>query len=329
MRTVVLLLAALVVAVGGSRSAPAQTGAFGVEVSLEEKIFLPGEDIVVAVRVSNLSGRPVVFGASTNWLTFYAESKAGRVVARLGQVPVQGEFTLESAKAGTKWWNLQPYFEFDEPGPYNLYAELRLPGWEERLVSEPVDIQIQPSRKIWEMAFGVPQAEGATNAAPEIRRYSLQSATRAKERKLYARVTDEDETRIFRVVLLDRLLSFANPEQQLDIHSRLHVLFQTSGNLYTHCVLDPNGTIVLRNRHEITPAGRPRLAKDVAGNIVIRGGRRFPTPDDVPPYVPPPQIAPTNLPPAGVVTNAPAKSGAKQKKPSRRRSEKEKTGSND
>lgn len=311
--TLALALLGAALSAGFPRPASAQSTAIEVEVVLQEEYFLPGEEIPVGVRISNLSGRPVTFGSTTNWLIFYAESRSGDVVTRLGLVPVEGEFTLESSKAGTKYWNIQPYFDFDQSGPYLISAEIRLPDWNQRLISDPETITLQPARKLWEVSFGVPPDPNETNAVPEIRRYALQSATRTKDRKLYARVTDETESVIYKVVQLDRLLSFSNPEQQLDAASRLHVLFQTGGNVYTYCIVDHHGDLVGRQRHEIAPGSRPRLAKLADGTIEVRGGKRQPSIADIPPYVPPPapvlatNTLATNAPPA--ITNAAPKSG--------------------
>jgi len=304
-----------------NRPSNAQSAGVTVELILDESIFLPGEDIPLGVRISNLSGRPLTFGSTSTWLSFYAESKSGEVIARLGQVPVEGEFTLESAKAGTKWWNVQPYFDFQESGVHQIYAEVRLPDMKDRVLSEPATLTVQRARKLWEITFGVPPPEGATNEQPEIRRYALQSAIRKRDRNLYVRVTDEAELRIYRVVLLDRLLSFSNPEQQLDSRSQLHVLFQTGGSTYTYCVVTPDGEMAFRQKYEIVPSSRPRLMKQPDGSILVGGGRRLPSSSDVPPYEPPPAeiLPPTNVP---AVTNAPAEPESKSSKRQKRRAEK-------
>lgn len=300
--------------------APAQSTALTVDLVLDETFFLPGEELPVGVRISNLSGRPVTFGKTNNWLSFFVESKRGEVVARRGPVPVEGEFTLESSKAGTKWWNIQPYFDFEQPGTYLVYAELRMPDWNQRMVSDPIQINLQGASKLWEIPFGVPPANGDTNAAPanpEIRRYALQTAMRLKEKKLYARVTDEAETHIIKVVMLDRYLSFSNPQQQLDAKSQLHVLFQTGGSTYTYCIVNPDGELVGRQRHEITPNSRPRLYKNPDGSIAILGGKRLPSFVDIPPWNPPPtaSMVDTNPPPK---TNAPSAADKKKSKSSKK-----------
>ncbi len=312
----VLFLLGLSALLSTPRRASAQSTAMTVEIVLDENSFLPGEDLPVGVRISNLTGRTVTLGSTNNWLSFYVESKTGEIVGRLGPVPVEGEFTLQSSKAGTKWWNIQPYFQLEQAGTYLVFAELRLPDWNLRLVSDPVTFTLQGSSKLWEMPFGVPLTADQTNAAPtnpEIRRYALQTAMRLKDKKLYARVTDEGENHIYKVVLLDRFLSFATPQQQLDSKSQLHVLFQTGGSMYTYCVVNPNGELVSRQHHEIAPNSRPRLSKNTNGSITILGGKRFPSFTDIPPWDPPPTAAriDTNSPPK---TNAPPADTKKKSK---------------
>ncbi|MGE3312658.1 MAG: hypothetical protein AB7O66_22035 [Limisphaerales bacterium] len=299
----------------------AQTAGVSIEIMLDETTYLPGEDLPVGVRISNLSGRPLTFGTDNVWLSFYAETKSGDIVPRLGQVPVEGEFTLESAKAGTKWWNVRPYFDFRDSGTHLLFAELRLPFGTERIISEPATFNIQSARKLWEITFGVPPSPDAPDRPPEIRRYALQSAVRTRDRNLYARVTDESETRIYRVVLLDRLLSFSNPRTQLDHLSQLHVLFQTGGSTYTYCVVTPDGEIAVRQKHEIVTDSRPRLMKLEDGSITVGGGRRLPASSDVPPWDPTPAeiLAPDAS--STAATNAPAASESKSSKRKKRRSE--------
>src|SRR5690606_24706043 len=121
-------------------------------------------------------------------------------------------------------------------------------------------------------------------------------------------------SRIYRVVPLDRLLSFSHPVQQLDSLSQLHVLFQTGGSTYTYCVVNPDGQLVVRQRHEITPGSRPRLVKTVDGRIEVLGGRRVPTLSDVPPYEPP-AVEATAVP---AVESPPVTNTVSEKKRTRR-----------
>jgi hypothetical protein len=87
-----------------------------VEVTLDQDEFLPGESLPVAVKITNQSGQPLHLGADTNWLTFSVESAEGFVVDKNAEVPVLGEFDLESSRMAIKRADLQPYFVVSKPG---------------------------------------------------------------------------------------------------------------------------------------------------------------------------------------------------------------------
>ncbi len=288
---------------------------------MDESVFLPGEETPVGVRIVNLSGRPMRFGTETNWLTFHVETKQGELVEELAPVPVLGEFLLESAKAATKWWNIQPYFLFQDSGRYSVSVELRIPEWDQRLLSDGTRFTVLKSRSMWETTFGVPPRSGDPDSAPELRRYALIAAARHDGRRLYAELSEATDPRLRRVLMLDRLLSFSSPEQQMDAANQLHVLFQTGGSAYTYCVLTPNGEFRTRQRYEILPGTRPHLVKKPDGTISVADGRRVPSLIDIPPYTPaPPSLTGSNAP---VVTPVPSSSSKQATPRNRSRSRRE------
>src|SRR5438132_4111285 len=81
-----------------------------VEVLQDQDQFLPGEALPTAVRITNRSGQVLRLGKEQDWLNFTVESRDGFVAAKTGEVPVSGEFVLDSAKMATKWVDLAPYF---------------------------------------------------------------------------------------------------------------------------------------------------------------------------------------------------------------------------
>src|SRR5476651_1849595 len=118
-----ILLPILGLAWLASFSAPAQVA---VEVTMEQDQFLPSEKLPVAVRITNRSGQPLHLGADADWLTFSVESADGFVVVKNAEVPVTGEFDLNSSQVATKPVDLQPYFGLAHPGRYRVTATVRI-----------------------------------------------------------------------------------------------------------------------------------------------------------------------------------------------------------
>lgn len=265
MRKLSLILTLMAVALP---RAPAQVT---VEVTLDQDQFLPAESIWAAVRIKNLSGQSLRLGDSADWLAISVEARDGFIVARNDDIPVAGEFTLGNAMVKTKRVNLSPYFNLTKPGRYSIIATVRIKDWDREFMSKPKSFDIIDGMKLWEQEFGVPQSAGP----PEVRKYALQQAIYLKQLKLYVRLTDTSDSKVFRVFTLGPMVSFGRPEPQVDKASRLHVLFQTGARTFLYCVLNPDGNVIKRQTYDYI-GSRPRLVMDSDGNVTVTGGvRRF------------------------------------------------------
>lgn len=123
-----------------------------------------------------------------------------------------------------------------------------------------------------------------TNAAPEVRRYSLLKVSYLKELKLYFRLTDS-RGKILRVFPITRMTSFTVPEAQIDCFNNLHVLSQTGARSFNYGVINPKGQWVVRQTFMYTGT-RPVLRVDAEGRIFVAGGARRLSADDFPPPAP-------------------------------------------
>src|SRR6266542_1288348 len=258
-------------------SALAAAAQISVEIVLDQDQYLRDEPLPVKVRVTNHSGQALQLGKDNDWLAFAVESLEGAVVSKLADVPVTGEFSLESARMATRQVDLTPCFDLSQVGRYTVTATMRIKEWNEEVSSKPKGFEIVRGTKLWQQDFGVP----ASDAAPEVRRYTLQQASYRKQLKIYLRLTDRSENRVFRVFPLGPLVSFSQPEAQLDKASTLHVLFQTGARSFLFHVINPEGELVLRQTYEYTET-RPRLRSNGEGNIYVAGGVRRLTASDLP-----------------------------------------------
>ncbi len=255
-------------------------GQITVELKLPQEQFLPAEDIWLSVRIYNRSGSTIELGTDQEWLKVSVESRDGYIVEKLDEIPVSGAFKLENAQVATKRINLRPYFKLVRPGRYLVTATVRIKEWGEEYTASPIWFDIIEGRKIWEQEFGVPTFD--TNAPPEMRKYALQQANYLKQLKLYFRLESWDGTHVYRVFPLGPLVSFGNPQVQIDKWARLHVLFQTSSRTFSYCVLNHEGDLVRRETYEYGDV-RPRLRVEPNGGVVVVGGIRRFAPDDIPP----------------------------------------------
>jgi len=248
-----------------------------VEVLFDQEQFLRDESLPAKVRITNHSGQTLPLGKQPDWLTFAMESRDGAVVSKLGEVPVQEEFSLESSMVAVRRVDLMPYFELSQPGRYRVTAILKIKQWNVDVSSKPKLFEIVRGTKIWEQTFGVPDS----GAPPEVRKYALQQANYLKRLLLYVRLTDETENRVFKVFPVGPLVSFSRPEVQLDKRSNLHLLFQIGARAFIYAVINPDGQIVVRQTHDYART-RPVLKSQEDGQIFVSGGTRRITADDLP-----------------------------------------------
>lgn len=264
-------------AVGLLVSLTQAAGQVSVELSTEQPQFLRDESLRVTVRILNRSGQKIEFGKEPDWLTFAMEKREGLSVAREGEAPAGEPFTLESAEVATRTVDLMPYFDLGEPGRYLVTATVRIAAWNREVTSRPREFEIVRGAKIWEEAFGVPTASGA----PETRKYSLVQAHTHKTLHLYARVSDEHDQRVFKVLALGPMVSFSRPETQLDRMSQLHLLFQNGARSFAYATVSPDGELKARQTHDYAQT-RPTLRMEKDGKIVVAGGLRRASSSDLP-----------------------------------------------
>ena len=293
--TVVLLAAAASLA----------TAQLSVEVVTEQDQFLRDEPLPVKVRITNRSGQTLQFGNDNEWLSFAIESQDGFVVSKLMNAPVIGEFNLQSAHMATRQVDLMPCFDLSQPGRYTVSATVRIKEWNNEVASKPKTFEVVRGTKIWEQEFGVPSSSGV----PDARKYVLQQANYQKQLKLYLRLTDINDNKVFRVLPLGQLVSFSRPEAQLDRSSSLHVLFQNGARSFLFHVITPDGEVVLRQVYEYT-ATRPALRVNEEGRIFVAGGARRLSAGDVPSSLT--NATAASIPqPSVSVTNSPGNPGSK------------------
>jgi hypothetical protein len=257
------------------------SGQVTVEVTQEQQQFLAGESLPVAVRITNLSGQPLTFGSELDWLTFEIASREGVVVPKLGEVPVVGEFLLESSKVAIKRVDLAPYFALHRAGNFQVTAIVHLRGWSRELISQPKHFDVIQGVKIWEQEVGIPRAANSSGGEPEIRRYTLQQANYYRSQmRLYVRVTDF-YGRLIKVFPVGPVVSFGRPERQVDRLSNLHLLFQEGASSFNYTVCNLEGQVIIHQTYDSTDS-RPRLRVDDDGNIAVHGGIRRVASTDVP-----------------------------------------------
>jgi hypothetical protein len=267
-----------------------------VQVVMDQEQFLPSESVPVAVRIINRSGQPLHLGADADWLTFSVESVDGSIVMKNAEVPVLGEFDLGSSQVATKRVDLQPYFDLKRQGRYRIIATLHIKAWSVETPSLPKEFDVISGAELWSQDFGVPIPAGVTNRPPEVRKYTLEEANYLRQQlRMYVMVSDPAGSHVFKVSPIGPMVSFSQPEVQIDPLSNLHVIYQSGAKTFTYSVVNPEGVITQQDVYDYVDT-RPRLGLNPAGDIVVIGGVRRPKPGELPVVKLPDELPPPAKP---------------------------------
>jgi hypothetical protein len=280
------LMKALFLFLGLALAAFCASAQVNVNVTMSQEQFLPGESVPVYVHVTNHSGQTLHLGDDNEWLSFLVESDDGFMVIKKSDPPVIGAFDLGSSEVATKRVDLAPYFSLTRNGRYKVTATLHIKAWNTDLTSAPQSFDVIQGAELWSQVFGVPDP-AVTNAPPLARKYTLVEANYLRDQlRLYVQVSDAGGGGL-KVHAIGPMISFGQPEAQLDPASNLHVLYQNGASTFSYAVVDPDGDITQRELYDYVNT-RPRLHQDDNGNISVYGGvRRV----ELPPVQPPDAVS--------------------------------------
>src|SRR5947199_6088839 len=153
--------------------APLVSAQVSVELALDQDQFLPGESLEVGVRITNFSGQTLHLGKDNDWLRFTIEGRDNYIVPGSVDVPVQGEFDVESSTVVTRRVEVAGYFALTRPGRYLVTATVNLKQWDKQLVTRPKTLDVIAGTKLWEQEVGLSTTPGQP---PEARKFALQQA---------------------------------------------------------------------------------------------------------------------------------------------------------
>lgn len=251
-----------------------------VELSFPQEQYLPYEPIIAVLKISNVSGQTLGFKKEDNWLDFSMETKSGRVIPKESEIPQQEDFSIQSGEVAILRVDIQPYFKATAPDRYSVTGTVKVKVWDKTFTSEPATFDVVTGVKIWEKEFGVPDSENPEKT-PEVRKYALLLANFKQHLRLYFRLSNASEDKIYKMTFMGNLTSIGRPEANLDKFNNLHILYQIGAKAFRYTVFSPDGRLFLRETHEYTTS-RPRLWLDKDGRIYIRGGARKISSDDIP-----------------------------------------------
>jgi hypothetical protein len=266
------LLAAAVVLLLGILAAENCTAQIKVDLSFKRKLYVLYEPVVAVVSIENLSGRPLLLDNSeeNRWFGFTIETEDGRPVPPNNPNYELAPVAIEPGERLTRAVNLTPLFPLQDFGSYRVKATIHAPSFGRFFSSAPLAVEITDGRPVWQEVVGVPGASGL----PELRTVTLLTHKLSRSTRLYARIEDKEQGKIYATHQLGPYLTFGRPEVLLDLRNEIHVLQNSAPKqfLYTHLGLSGE---ILGQQAYLEAGSRPRLTKDANGGVQVVGGRPY------------------------------------------------------
>ena len=263
------LLLAIFLLVAAAGLARAQVN---VTIGFKRKLYVVYEPILATVTIDNLSGRPLLLqnNGQQRWFGFNIEAADGRLVP-----PNNPDYELSPAAIApgeklSRTVNLTPLFPLQEFGSYRIKATVYAESFGRFFSSAPLPIEITEGHPIWQEVVGVPGNEGKA----ELRTITLLSHKLSRSTRLYARIEDKDNGKIYAMHQLGPYLTFGRPDVMLDTRNEVHILQNSAPKqfLYTHLGLQ--GEVLVQQAY-LEAGSRPSLVKGSGGEVKVVGGRPY------------------------------------------------------
>ncbi|MDQ6861672.1 MAG: hypothetical protein M3032_11030 [Verrucomicrobiota bacterium] len=259
-----LLVAGVAIVLATSARAQIQ-----VDLKFKRVQYIAYEPIVATVEITNLAGRDIELhdAGGERWFGFEITADEGRFLERLNSEP-EPPLRIESGKTVSRKVNLTPLFPIHDLGPYHAKANLYFADLDKFFYSPAKVFQVVDVRPFWQRTVGVPQGE---RGAGEPRTYSLMSNRFPDHTSLYVRIEDKSSGAVYNTFSLGRSIAFDEPQAEIDVANRLHVLHCAAPRTWSYARIGPNGEL-LSHSTILETKTRPRLRRTADGAVNVNGG---------------------------------------------------------
>jgi hypothetical protein len=243
-----------------------------VDLSFKRKLYVLYEPLVAVVSIENLSGRPLLLDNSeeNRWFGFTIETEDGRPVPPNNPNYELAPVAIEPGERLTRAVNLTPLFPMQEFGAYRVKATIYAASFGRFFSSAPLAVEITDGRPIWQEVVGMPGADGP----PELRTVTLLTHKLSRSTRLYARIEDKQNGKIYAMHQLGPFLTFGRPDVMLDLRNELHILQNSAPKQFLYSHLGLSGEI-LGQQSYLERGSRPSLVKDGNGEVKVVGGHPY------------------------------------------------------
>ena len=243
---------------------PAQ-GQIQVDLTFKRLQYIAFEPVIATVRITNMAGRDILLRDANDqpWHGFEVTTTEGRILAPLKEAS-ESPLKIAAGTSVTRKINLMPLFPISDRGVYHVRANVFFADSNKFFYAPAKVFEVTTTRPIWERTVGDPSAGG-------VRTYSLMKNRFPDHTSLYVRVEDKQNSLVYSTFSLGRVISFDEPQAELDCRNQLHVLRCSAPHVWSYSVIGLDGRLLKHSNYSET-RNSPHLRRRADGMVTVVGG---------------------------------------------------------
>jgi hypothetical protein len=261
------LIASFVVAlVAATGTSHAQ---INVRLQTAQDTFLLYEAIPVILAIQNFSARTVELTGEDGkpWLSFLVTDESGNMVGQTELALPATPVLIPAGQTIAHTIDLLPYFQLRARGNFKVQAYISARGTVAN--SQPLRFTIMHGREIASVTKGLQMADGEKD---QYRTYVLMARAMHSGDQLYALVRDDDNGRVFEMVMLGKYTPSVKPSMMVDREGSVHVLFQGAPRSFGYARITSEGRVFERKIFSDYRSS-PELVQN-EGEVSVVGGEQ-------------------------------------------------------
>ncbi len=226
-----LILATLLLMLGIGSEAAAQLEVHLTPVRHE---YLLGESVALKLTLTNHTDTSIVLDNQPGhpWLTFSLTREGSTNIITPNAIPRFPKTVLAPGSQRSFQVDLRPYYTFNQATSYKVYASVRMPDMRTAYSS---------NRARFVLSFGSNMGSFNVQAGGKNLQMCVKLLTVNNKYHLFGQVLDNDTRTVLGACAVGPYLNFMKPCIKLDSAQNIHILCQSTPNLYSYAVMGTNG----------------------------------------------------------------------------------------
>jgi hypothetical protein len=240
-----------------------------VELKFKRLQYVAYEPVTAMLTITNLAGRDVDLHdiGTQRWFGFEVTGGQQQLLAPAG-LQSEPPLHIESGKTVTRKIDLGTVYPVHDFGTYHVRANVFFGDLNKFFYSPSKVFQVTDARPIWQKTVGVPDGQPGAGGT---RTYSLLSNRFPDHTSLYVRVEDKNNGTVYSTYSLGRVISFDEPQVELDRANQLHVLHCAAPRTWAYSHVGLNGEL-LKQSTFLQIKSQPHLRRVADGLVAVHGG---------------------------------------------------------